>query len=220
MPRGEERELVVDRDRDYERNGEDSRTLATVGAFRVVPEHDLDIDRDTFDHLRDEGSSMSLTLAATSEGQTGPSRRSIPLRTLHRHRDLRPPPEKLREGLTLARIDRHSGQLEELDVEGILAFAERVLPRAADLWVQASLEPRKRFQQLFVPDGISSRKWLVRTVVTAPALSYLRPIEAENEGLVAQICPRWNRLQPWFELVGGFKDAAQSARSTIYTVLA
>jgi len=38
--------------------------------------------------------------------------------------------------VTLARIDRHSGQLEELDVEGILAFAERVLPRAADLWVR------------------------------------------------------------------------------------
>jgi hypothetical protein len=42
--------------------------------------------------------------------------------------------DKLREELTLARIDRHSGQLEELDVEGILAFAERILPRAADLW--------------------------------------------------------------------------------------
>ncbi len=26
--------------------------------------------------------------------------------------------------------------------------------------------------------------------------------------LVAQICPRWNRLQPWFELVGAFKNAA------------
>jgi hypothetical protein len=26
--------------------------------------------------------------------------------------------EKLREELTLARIDRHSGQLDELDVEG------------------------------------------------------------------------------------------------------
>jgi hypothetical protein len=57
--------------------------------------------------------------------------------------------EKLREELTLARIDRHSGQLEELDVEGILAFAERVLPRAADLWVQASPDQRQRFQQLF-----------------------------------------------------------------------
>jgi hypothetical protein len=64
-------------------------------------------------------------------------------------------PEKLREELTLARIDRHSGQLEELDVEGILAFAERSLPRAADLWVQASLDQRQRFQQLFFPDGIA-----------------------------------------------------------------
>src|SRR3954463_3174827 len=63
--------------------------------------------------------------------------------------------EKLREELTLARIDRHSGQVEELDVEGILAFAERILPRAADLWVQASLEQHQRFQQLFFTDGIS-----------------------------------------------------------------
>jgi hypothetical protein len=31
-------------------------------------------------------------------------------------------------------------------VEGILAFAERGLPRAADLWVQASLGQRQRFQ--------------------------------------------------------------------------
>ena len=50
--------------------------------------------------------------------------RSIDIETYDRHA------EKLREELTLARIDRHSGQLDELDVEGILAFAERVLPRA------------------------------------------------------------------------------------------
>jgi hypothetical protein len=36
LPRGEERELVVDRDRVYELNGEDSRTLAVLGTFRVV----------------------------------------------------------------------------------------------------------------------------------------------------------------------------------------
>src|SRR5215831_17411342 len=68
--------------------------------------------------------------------------RSIDIETYDRHA------EKLREELTLARMGRHSGQLEELDVEGILAFAERVLPRAADLWVQASLDQRERFQQL------------------------------------------------------------------------
>jgi hypothetical protein len=43
----------------------------------------------------------------------------------------------------------------ECDVEGILAFAERVLPRAGDLCVQASLDQRHRFQQLFFPVGIA-----------------------------------------------------------------
>ena len=33
LPRGEERELVLDRDRVYELNGEESRTLAVVGTL-------------------------------------------------------------------------------------------------------------------------------------------------------------------------------------------
>jgi hypothetical protein len=82
-------------------------------------------------------------------------------------------------------MDRHTGQLDELDVEGILAFAERVLPRASDLWVQASLEQRQRFQQLFFPDGISfDGNSFVGTGVTAPAFSYLRTIEDRNERVV------------------------------------
>jgi hypothetical protein len=39
--------------------------------------------------------------------------------------------------------------VDELDVEGILAFAERILPRASGLWVQASLDYKQRLQQLF-----------------------------------------------------------------------
>ena len=105
--------------------------------------------------------------------------RSIDIETYDRHA------EKLREELTLARIDRHSGQLEELDVEGILAFAERILPRASDLWVQASLNQRQRFQQLFFPGGIAfDGNRFIGTGVTAPAFSYLREIRTGNEGLV------------------------------------
>src|SRR5262245_57319704 len=81
----------------------------------------------------------------------------------------------------------HSGQLEELDVEGILAFAERILPRAADLCVQASLDQRQRFQQLFFPDGIAfDGNRFIGTGATAPAFSYLREIRIGNEGLVDQ----------------------------------
>jgi hypothetical protein len=82
-------------------------------------------------------------------------------------------------------VSDRSGQLEELDVEGILAFAERILPRAADLWVQASLEQRQRLQQLFFSDEIAfDGNRFVGTGVTAPAFSYLREIRTENENLV------------------------------------
>jgi site-specific DNA recombinase len=107
--------------------------------------------------------------------------RSIDIDTYDRHA------EKLREELTLARIERHSGHLKELDVEGILAFVERVLPRAADLWVQATLDQRQRFQQLFFPDGITfDGNRFIGTGVTATAFSYLREIRTEDEGLVDQ----------------------------------
>jgi site-specific DNA recombinase len=107
--------------------------------------------------------------------------RSIDINTYDRHA------EKLRAELTLVRIDRHAGRLEELDVEGVLAFAERVLPRAADLWVQASLDQRQRFQQLFFPDGIAfDGKGFVGTAATAPAFNYLQPIAVGTEGVVDQ----------------------------------
>lgn len=67
LPRGDERELVVDRDRTYELNGEDSRTLAAVGAFRIVPERDLEINDDTLDHLRDEGLIRTVSLGNSEQ---------------------------------------------------------------------------------------------------------------------------------------------------------
>jgi hypothetical protein len=106
-------------------------------------------------------------------------------------------------------MDRHSGQLDELDVEGILAFADRVLPRASDLWVQASLEQRQRFQRLFFPEGIAfDGNGFVGTRVTAPAFSYLRPIEGGNEGVVDQNSASWNRIAGWLKALHAFQKAA------------
>ena len=68
LPRGEARELVVDRDHMYELNAEDSRALAVVGAFRVVPEQDLDIDHDTLGHLRAEGLVEAVLLGGGERG--------------------------------------------------------------------------------------------------------------------------------------------------------
>lgn len=54
LPDGRERELVLDRDRDYTLNGSDTRALSTIGAFRVVPERDLNDPLDAAFEARDD----------------------------------------------------------------------------------------------------------------------------------------------------------------------
>jgi hypothetical protein len=105
--------------------------------------------------------------------------RTIDIDTYDRHRD------KLREQLTLVQIDRHSSELEEMDVEGILAFAERVLPSASNLWVQSSLAQKQRLQQVFFPDGVRFEgKRLVGTSTTLPVFNYLNPVSEQEKDLV------------------------------------
>jgi hypothetical protein len=102
--------------------------------------------------------------------------RTIDIDTYDRHRD------KLREELTLVQMDRHSAELEEFDVEGILAFAERVLPSASNLWVQSSFAQKQRLQQVFFPDGIRfDGKRLVGTGVTLPVFNYLSPVSGSKK---------------------------------------
>jgi hypothetical protein len=63
LPRSREREIVHDRDREYTLRGSESRTLATVGAFRVVFSRDLRDERERaldprssdLRHLREQG---------------------------------------------------------------------------------------------------------------------------------------------------------------------
>ena len=117
---------------------------------------------------------------------------SIDLTSYSRQRD------KLREELTLAQIDRHTEAVDELDVQGILAFAERILPRASDLWVQASLDYKQRLQALFFPEGIAfDGIRFNRTAATAPLFNYLAPSESADEKMVSRggIEPPTRRLR-------------------------
>jgi hypothetical protein len=68
LPRGRDRRPVRDRDRVYEINSEESRMLATVGAFRVVAEGDLHDGRQDARkaqrHLEQEGLLRSSPLSS------------------------------------------------------------------------------------------------------------------------------------------------------------
>jgi hypothetical protein len=129
--------------------------------------------------------------------------KTIDLDTYERQRD------RLREELTLAQIDRHTSELEELDVEGIRAFAERVLPRASDLWAQASLDQQQRLQQLFFPEGLAfDGRRSVRTHASSSAFNYLTTIEPSKTNLVDQNIASWNRVAAWLRRIESIYKAA------------
>ncbi len=97
----------------------------------------------------------------------------------------------------------------QLDVEGILAFAERILPRASDLWVQASLDYKQRLQQLFFPEGIAfDGIRFDRTAVTAPLFNCLAPSGCADERVVTLTFASWNQIHGGLRRLEGLRGAA------------
>ena len=55
----------------------------------------------------------------------------------------------------LAEAALHDAKLDELDVEGVVGFAEHVLSNAARLWLESSLDQRQRLQKVLFPKGVT-----------------------------------------------------------------
>jgi hypothetical protein len=99
-----------------------------------------------------------------------------------------------------------------------LAFAERVLPRASDLWVQASLDEKRRLQQLFFPEGIAHDGIRFnRTCVTAPLFNHLAPDQIAEEILVSPEGIDHGKARPTAEAVWLMPSGrAKSSRGEIW----
>jgi DNA invertase Pin-like site-specific DNA recombinase len=62
---------------------------------------------------------------------------------------------KLDQEIAMARTAAHDAELDELDIEGVVRFAEFVLMNAARLWQEMTLEQKQRLQQVLFPRGVS-----------------------------------------------------------------
>src|SRR2546426_6056683 len=95
LPRGRERDIVRDRDREYTLRGSESRTLATVGAFRVVSSRDLRDHRDhpvdprsgDLRHLREAGLVETIRIAGSRDHAVALTKEGRSLLESHRDRD-------------------------------------------------------------------------------------------------------------------------------------
>jgi site-specific DNA recombinase len=163
-----------------------TRLQPTAGFMRLVKDRVLHAWRDLKADAKQKGVEVERRQKAIQEkldrlDEVFLYERTIDIERYDRHRD------KLREELTLMQMDRHASELEEMDVEGILAFAERVLPSASNLWVQSSLNQKQRLQQLFFPEGIRfDGKRLVGTGVTLPVFNHLSAVSKSKKEVVDQ----------------------------------
>src|SRR3989441_4195926 len=95
LPRGREREIVRDRDREYTLRGSESRTLATVGAFRVVSSRDLPDHHDRpadprsgdLRHLREQGLVETIRIPGSRDYAVALTKDGRSLLESHRDRD-------------------------------------------------------------------------------------------------------------------------------------
>ena len=99
--------------------------------------------------------------------------------TYERQRDL------LRETVALATIEVQDATLDEIDVEGVLGFAEHVLANATRLWADATLELKQRLQRVLFPEGLRLKAGRLGTAATCLAFMQLRPFDGRQEGLAS-----------------------------------
>jgi hypothetical protein len=133
LPRAHDRELIRVRERTYELNGAESRTLATVGAFRVVRTEDL---RDSSDpregglkHLRDQGLVRSVCLGGRNRDVVVLTREGCDVLEARRREDASEPRQVFYEGLRKPREVTHDAAL----YRAYRRASERLTDQGADV---------------------------------------------------------------------------------------
>lgn len=93
--------------------------------------------------------------------------------------------DQLREDLALVEMESAEAKHDELDIEGVLAFAENVLNDATGLWVAASLDQKQRLQRVFFPEGLKFDGKAFRTAVTCLAFKQLAASECHENAVAS-----------------------------------
>jgi site-specific DNA recombinase len=93
--------------------------------------------------------------------------------------------DEIREGIALARLAVEDARVEEIDVEGLLRYAEFVMEQAATLWTDASPHQRIRLQSVLFLEGLRFRDGRFGTAVTCLAFAQLPQNPDEESGLAS-----------------------------------
>ncbi len=83
------------------------------------------------------------------------------------------------------RVELAEQESESLDLEGVLAFAGKIVTRPSRLWLESSLDQRQRLQQVTFPKGLTFLNGEFGTGVTSSFFDVLRDVSSCSEGLAS-----------------------------------
>ena len=93
--------------------------------------------------------------------------------------------QHLRDERTAIEGEMSDARFDELEVEGVLVFAEHVLENLASLWSAASPDGRASLQSTMFPTGLVWDGATFGTAVTHPAFIWLRPVSTEKSNVAS-----------------------------------
>ena len=102
--------------------------------------------------------------------------------------------DRISEMLTLAEMDQHATRIEELDIQGVLAFARNIAMNAGRLWLEAPYRQKRQLQRLLFPDGLQYAHGTFLNPVTCPLFNHLDEIP----GAESRMAPQWEKLRTPF----------------------
>ncbi|MEA2238331.1 MAG: site-specific recombinase [Thermoanaerobaculia bacterium] len=92
---------------------------------------------------------------------------------------------QVEDNLQIARVARRELQVDQIEVEAILDFAERLLSNLASVWTAATFEQKLRIQRAILPSGLPYTRDGFGNSETIGIFKYLREIEQAPVGLAS-----------------------------------
>ena len=92
---------------------------------------------------------------------------------------------RIQEQRALVRLELNDATADEIDLEGLLDFAELFLLNPDRVWNQAATADRVRLQWVLFPEGMLFDGTELGTTLTAKVFSHLRESDVTKEGMVS-----------------------------------
>ena len=93
--------------------------------------------------------------------------------------------DRIREELAVAAVKHGDLRFEELEIEGVLAFAEHVFRNLGSLWIGAESGDKRQLQEALFPSGMVWDGSAFGTAVTIPAFSWLHQVSRTDSSLAS-----------------------------------